>query len=236
MISLASFHYYLMSYRKYITVITMAYQKTTLHNKIFETLRDRILHMDYSPGMGLTEKDLCGEFKVSRTPLREAIRKLEEMKLVTVIPRFGTYVSSIDINEIRCAFEVKIKLEGLAGELAARRITSDKLEEMRRLIGDADRILREGGHRGLIGLDARFHEIIYLATQNSILQEFLENLHSRCARLWGSSLSEIIPTEEVLEQLRGIHQALQEREVKRTGQLMEAHVQYFIERIKMQLL
>jgi len=125
----------------------MNYQKQTLHNKIFETLRDRIVYMDYSPGMGLTEKELCGEFKVSRTPLREAIRKLEEMKLVTVIPRFGTYVSSIDINEIRCAFEVKIKLEGLAGELAARRITSDKLEEMRRLIGDADRILQEGGHR-----------------------------------------------------------------------------------------
>ena len=69
------------------------------------------------------EKELCDEFKVSRTPLREAIQKLKEMKLVTVIPRFGTYVSSVDINEIRSAFEVKIKLEGLAGEAAARRIT-----------------------------------------------------------------------------------------------------------------
>jgi DNA-binding GntR family transcriptional regulator len=158
------------------------------------------------------------------------------MKLVTVIPRFGTHVSPIDIDEIRCAFEVKIKLEGLAAELAARRITSDKLEEMSRLIGDADRILQEGGHRSLIGLDARFHEIIYLATQNTILQEFLENVHSRCARLWGSSLSEIIPNKEVIDQLRGIHSALQERDAGRARQLMEAHVQYFIDRIKMQLL
>lgn len=214
----------------------MSYKKKTLHNKIFETIRDRIVYMDYPPGVGLVEKELCGEFKVSRTPLREAIRKLEEMKLVTVIPRFGTHVSSIDIDEVRCAFEVKIKLEGLAAELAARRITPDKLEEMSGLIGDADRIIQEGGHRSLIGLDARFHEIIYLATQNTILQEFLENVHSRCARLWGSSLSEIIPNKEVIDQLRGIHSALQERDAGRARQLMEAHVQYFIDRIKMQLL
>jgi len=214
----------------------MTYKKTTLHKNIFETIRDRIVYMDYPPGVGLVEKDLCGEFKVSRTPLREAIRKLEEMKLVTVIPRFGTHVSSIDIDEVRCAFEVKIKLESLAAELAARRITSDRLEEMGRLIGDADRLLREGGHRGLIGLDARFHEIIYLATQNTILQEFLENLHSRCARLWGSSLSGVIPNKEIIDQLRGIHSALHDRDAKTAGQLMETHVQYFIDRIKMQLL
>ncbi len=214
----------------------MTYKKVTRHNKIFETIRDRIVYMDYPPGMGLTEKELCQEFKVSRTPLREAIRKLEEMKLVNVIPRFGTYVSPIDINEIRCAFEVKIKLEGLAGELAAKRITADKLEEMSGLVADADRILEDGEHRSLIGLDARFHEIIYVATQNTILQEFLENLHSRCARLWGSSLSEVIPSREVIDQLRGIQSALHEKDGKKAGQLMEAHVQYFIDRIKMQLL
>ena len=214
----------------------MSYPRKALRSQIFETLRDRIVYMDYPPGMGLTEKDLCREFKVSRTPLREALRKLEEMKLVSVIPRFGTYVSTIDINEIRCAFEVKIKLEGRAGELAARRITADKLEELKGLIREADGSFPDGGHRSFIELDARFHEIIYSAAQNPILQEFLENLHSRCARLWGSSLSEIVPNQEVIGQLREVHQALQTRDAKRAGQLMEAHVQYFIDRIKMQLL
>jgi GntR family transcriptional regulator, rspAB operon transcriptional repressor len=214
----------------------MNYPRIALHSRIFEALRDRIVYMEYPPGMGLTEKDLCREFKVSRTPLREAFRKLEEMKLVNVIPRFGTYVSTIDINEIRCAFEVKIKLEGLAGELAARRITADRLEELKGLIREADGSSPERGHRGFIELDARFHEIIYSAAQNPILQEFLENLHSRCARLWGSSLSEIIPNQEVIGQLRSVHQALQTRDAKRAGQLMEDHVQYFIDRIKMQLL
>jgi GntR family transcriptional regulator, rspAB operon transcriptional repressor len=214
----------------------LSYAKNTQHEKIFRTIRDRIVYMEYSPGKPLPEKELCQEFKVSRTPVREAIKKLEEMKLVSVIPRYGTYISPVDINEIRSAFEVKIKLEGLAGEVAAKRITHDKLAEMKSLIEDADVLLKEGGHRHLIEIDTRFHEIIYQAAQNPILQEILENLHSRCARLWGSSLSGVIPIPEIIHQLKEIYAALEERNPPRAGQLMEGHVRYFIDHIKSQLL
>jgi len=192
--------------------------------------------MEYSPGKPLPEKELCQEFKVSRTPVREAIKKLEEMKLVSVIPRFGTYISPVDINEIRSAFEVKIKLEGLAGEVAAKRITHDKLAEMKSLIEEADVLLKGGGHRHLIEIDTRFHEIIYQAAQNPILQEILENLHSRCARLWGSSLSGVIPIPEIIHQLKEIYSALEQRNPRMAGRLMEEHVRYFIDHIKSQLL
>jgi DNA-binding GntR family transcriptional regulator len=192
--------------------------------------------MEYSPGMNLSEKELCAEFKVSRTSLREAIRQLEDMKLVAAIPRYGTYVTPVDINEIRCAFEVKIKLEKLAGEVAAKRITADKLQQMNAIISEADTLLNEGDHRNLIEIDTRFHEIIYQASQNQILQEFLENLHGRCTRLWSSSLSEIIPISEVIAQLREIYGALKKRDAEKAGQLMESHVQYFIDKIKVQLL
>jgi DNA-binding GntR family transcriptional regulator len=214
----------------------MSFQKNNLHNRIFKTLRDRIVYMDYPPGKPLSEKEFCEEFKVSRTPLREAIKKLEEMKLVTVIPRYGTYVSSVDINEIRSAFEVKIKLEGLAGEAAAKRITADKLAEMKALIQEADVLLKNGGHRNLIEMDTRFHEIIYQATQNPILQEMLENLHGRCARLWNSALSGVIPIATIISQLREIYSALERRDAERAAKLMETHVRYFIDQIKSQLL
>lgn len=210
--------------------------KDSLPTKVFNTLRDRIVHMEYPPGTSLSEKELCEEFKVSRTPLREAIRRLEDMRLVTAIPRYGTYVTPVDINEIRCAFEVKIRLERLAGEVAAKRITADKLEDLKEIISAADAHLKEGGHRNLIEIDTRFHEIIYQASQNPILQEFLENLHSRCARLWSSSLSEIIPVREIAGQLREVYGALKDRNAEKAGQLMEDHVQYFIDKIKNQLL
>jgi DNA-binding GntR family transcriptional regulator len=192
--------------------------------------------MEYPPGKLLPEKELCAEFKVSRTPLREAIQKLKEMKLVTVIPRYGTYVSSVDINEIRSAFEVKIKLEGLAGEVAAKRITGDKLAQMKALIERADAVLKEDGQRRLIEIDTQFHEIIYQATQNQILQEMLENLHGRCARLWNSALGEIIPLATIINQLKEIYSSLEKRDSGKARQLMEDHVRYFIDRIKSQLL
>jgi len=214
----------------------MTYLKTSIPGKIFKTIRDRIVYMEYPPGKLLPEKDLCEEFKVSRTPIREAIQKLKEMKLVTVIPRYGTYVSPVDINEIRSAFEVKIKLEGLAGEVAAKRITADKLAEMKALIEKADALLKVDGHRHLIEIDAQFHEIIYQATQNPILQEMLENLHSRCARLWNSALSEIIPIIMIIAQLKEIYSSLEKRDSQKARQLMENHVLYFIDQIKSQLL
>ncbi len=214
----------------------MTYQRNALHEKIFKALRDRIIYMEYVPGKLIPEKDLCAEFKVSRTPLREAVKKLAEMKLVNVIPRFGTYVSPVDIHEIRSAFEVKIKLEGLAGEVAAKRITEDKLKQLEVLIHDADVLLKESAQRNLIEIDSRFHEIIYGATQNPILQEMLENLHSRCARLWNSALSEVIPGPVIIHQLKEIYSALKKREAQRSSKLMEDHVCYFINHIKNQLL
>lgn len=158
------------------------------------------------------------------------------MKLVTVIPRYGTYVSAIDINEIRCAFEVKIKLEGLVREVAAKRITPDKLAELKSLIEKLDISLKGAGHRSLIEIDTRFHELIYEAAQNPVLKEILENLHGRCARLWNSAFSAMIPIETILDQLNHIYTALEKRDAEKVKWMMEDHVRYFINQIKNQLL
>jgi len=217
----------------------MLSKEKLLHTDIFETLRDRIVYGEYPAGMALTEKELCREFSVSRTPLREAIQRLEAMKLVTVIPRYGTNVAPIDINEIRCAFEVKVKLEGLAGELAARRICADKLRLMETVIHQVARLQKKGGlarHRQLIEIEGRFHRIILEAAENPILQEFLDNLHFRCARLWNSSLSEVVLNDDIFDQLNNVYQALKKGDTGQARHHMEYHVQYFIDKIRMRLL
>lgn len=211
----------------------------SLPENIFDAIRDRIVFGVYPPGASLPEKDLCEEFGVSRTPLREAVLRLQDMKLLTVIPRFGTHVSPIDIHEIRCAFEVKTRLEGLAGELAAERIRPEKVEELKAVITEAGRLLREGGserHNRLIEFEARFHRIVLDAADNPVLEEFLNNLHYRCARLWSTALSEVVPNKDILDQLNGVCQALGRRNAAEARRRMEAHVQYFVEKIKNLLL
>ncbi len=214
----------------------IGFQKDLLSTKVFRTIRDKIIFMEYPPGMNLSEKDLSKTFKVSRTPLREAIKRLESMNLVTVIPRYGTYVSSIDIDEVRCAFEVKIKLEGLAGELSAKRMSTEQLEELHALIEKSDELLKDEGQRHLIEVDSNFHEVIYRSTHNPILQEMLENIHCRCARLWNSALSQRVPIPEIMRQLNGIYLSLKDKDCEKAKHLLEDHVRYFIDLIKNQLL
>jgi DNA-binding GntR family transcriptional regulator len=90
--------------------------------------------------------------------------------------------------------------------------------------------------KALIGLDAKIHEIIYQACQNPTLQEFLENLHSRCARLWNSSLDTVASLTDIVDQLQAIFRALKERQTEAACRLSEEHVQCFISKLKAKLL
>jgi len=217
----------------------MTTNSNTLQQKIFRTLRDRIVYGVYEPGQGLPEKEICLEFNASRTPFREAVLKLQDMKLVTVIPRYGTNVSSVDINDVKCAFELKVELEGLASELAARRITPELLEELRQSIEQGVRLsmdLREENRFRLLRIEAGFHDIIRRASGNHVLTEYLENLHFRCARLWSFIVSQSISDAEIIAQMQNIYQSLKDGDPVTARCLMRDHVQFFIDKIKKQLL
>lgn len=212
--------------------------KKSLHTDIFTTLRDRIVCMTYPPGTALNEKELCEEFGVSRTPLREAIRKLEDLNLVDVIPRFGTHVSSLDLNELRCAMQIKVKLEALASEAAAQNLTPQMLEEMELMLTRFKELVssQASDQSELIATESRLHTIIWKAARNPLLEVFLDNLQYRCARIWNSVLVDTIDPLEVAQQLTDIIDAIRQRNAREAGILTEYHVQYFSKKLKDKLL
>ncbi|MFH1154831.1 MAG: GntR family transcriptional regulator [Pseudomonadota bacterium] len=214
----------------------MKKHKAPLNELLVQAIRDRIISLDYAPGSLVPEPDICKEFNVSRTPIKEALKKLEDMGLVTIIPRYGTTVSSIDIADVRCAFEIKIQLEKLAGSLAARRITPDRIRELEAIVTTMKTMDSPTDYRQIIELDARFHDIIYDAAQNPILKKMLQNLHSRCARLWCSALNSNFPQTVIAGHLGEILESLKARDAARAEALMESHVQSFIDRIREELL
>ena len=121
--------------------------KSKLSEAVFITLRDRIVYLDYPPNFLLTEKQLCEEFGVSRTPLREAIFKLESMNLVKSIPRFGTFVTPINVKEIRDTYLVKANLESMAGKTAAERITPSDAAQLENITEVLNKVAVEGNIR-----------------------------------------------------------------------------------------
>jgi GntR family transcriptional regulator, rspAB operon transcriptional repressor len=211
-------------------------EKKKLGEEVFKTLRDRVVYLEYAPETVLSEKALCEEFGVSRSPLREAILRLEELGLVKSIPRYGTYVTHIDINEIRCVYELRKTLEALAGSLAAQRITQDQVEELQKIVVAYQENLETKGTREMMRADMSFHETVYEATRNPILDKTLKSLNSRCLRFFNAMESDFMFTAEACEQLRRICKAISDGNQDLAARFCEDHVQHFLDRIKTKLL
>jgi DNA-binding GntR family transcriptional regulator len=204
-------------------------KKQLLTNKVFEVLRYRIVSLEYHPGMKLIDKDICDEMEVSRTPVRNALKKLHDMGLVTILPRFGTKVSVIDLEDIKSAFTVRISLEELAGREAAKHVSPDELNEMKAILNTIEEIEEKPNcdTTKRLALGINFHQKIYMATNNRILCDFMERLSGRCIRAFNYAIrtTEMAPDDQNFEQLREIYLALKNHDSDSAGRLCRIHVE-----------
>ena len=159
-----------------------------LRDVVFNTLRQAILRGELKPGERLMEIQLANKLGVSRTPIREAIRKLELEGLVLMIPRKGAEVAEITEKNMRDVLEVRKALEELAVQLACEKITAEEIEDITE-IAEAD---------------VRFHDIIYMATDNQKLIQLLNNLREQMYRY----RVEYLKREEAHPQLIAEHAAI----------------------------
>lgn len=154
-----------------------------LRDVVFNTLRQAILRGELKPGERLMEVQLANKLGVSRTPIREAIRKLELEGLVLMIPRKGAEVADITEKSLMDVLEVRKALEELAVQLCCDKITGKEIGELHRAADDFRRILKTSDDVTEIAeADVRFHDIIYLATGNQKLIQILNNLREQMYR------------------------------------------------------
>lgn len=153
-----------------------------LRDVVFNTLRQAILRGELEPGERLMEIQLAERLGVSRTPIREAIRKLELEGLVLMIPRKGAEVAKISEKSLKDVLEVRRSLEELAIELTCQRITDEGMAELE----EAQKAFATAIHKGdamvIAEADEHFHELIYRATENSRLVQILSNLREQMYR------------------------------------------------------
>ncbi|MGI1678330.1 MAG: GntR family transcriptional regulator [Cellvibrionaceae bacterium] len=151
----------------------------TIGNQITQILRDAIVRGDIAPGSKLSEPKLAAEYQVSRGPLREAIRRLESMKLVTHVPREGVKVITLDIPKVIEIYHVREALEGKAAALAARHITDEGIQQLKKLLVMAEEHMAStGGTYIQADADIDFHYQVIQASQNQML------IHTLCEELY----------------------------------------------------
>ena len=191
---------------------------------VYEVLRDAIIKQVLKPGERLMETELAEEMDVSRTPIREAMRKLELEGYVVMVPRKGAYVASLSIEDITSLFEIRGALEALAAGLAAKRASSEEIKEMERNLLTEEELFAANNVFETIEMDAKFHELIYSASRNQRLQNMIKDLRDQIQRFRATSLSIPGRMRLALEEHRKIVEAIMAGDVIKAQEVTAEHL------------
>ena len=195
-----------------------------LRDVVFNTLRKAILRGELKPGERLMEIQLANKLGVSRTPIREAIRKLELEGLVLMIPRKGAEVAQITEKNMQDVLEVRKALEELSVQLACERITPEQVEEMKMAAEDFRKVLKSGDVTKIAEADVKFHDIIFAATNNQRLITLLNNLREQMYRFRVEYLKQKECYPQLLEEHDKLIALISGGEVEEACELMGCHI------------
>jgi len=196
-----------------------------LREIVFQALREAIISGELKPGERLMEVQLAEEMGVSRTPVREAIRKLELEGLVVMVPRKGAYVAGLSMKDAADVFEVRQSLEGLAAALAAERITDEEIESLERVLLEINDAAEKNDLDLIIQKDAEFHNILFKASRNDRLVQIISNLKEQIDRFRIQSFENPGRLKKLMEEHKKIVEAITERNVEKAKKLAEEHIE-----------
>lgn len=202
-----------------------------LRDVVFNTLRQAILRGELKPGERLMEIQLANKLGVSRTPIREAIRKLELEGLVLMIPRKGAEVAEITEKSLRDVLEVRRALEELAVELACEKITDVQIQELRDAAEEFRESLKEGDITRIAEADVKFHDVIYMATDNQKLIQLLNNLREQMYRYRVEYLKRSDFHQQLIDEHEEIIETIESGQKDRAVQVVCQHVDNQVEAV-----
>ncbi len=196
-----------------------------LREVVCESLREAIRTGVLKSGERLMEIQIAEELGVSRTPVREAIRKLDQEGFVVMMPRRGAYVANMSIRDVNEIFEIRTALESLSNGLAAERITAEELESLQRLLVQIGKYIKEGNMDKIVETDIEFHDILYRAARNARLEGIISNLREQLTRFRKLSMSYPGRLEETLEEHRAMVDAIAQGDTEAAQLAAERHME-----------
>lgn len=176
---------------------------------VYRRLKDQIISGDLAPGSRLIELSIAADFGVSRTPVREALKRLAAENLVLADPARGMIVHAPDAAEIEDVFVVREALDGLAARLAAHRITPSELSRLRLIVDTMRQAIESDRREQIVLANQRFHDVIYSAAGNAMLARVASDLRDFVRRFSTLPFASPDRVEHVLAEHEAILAALE---------------------------
>jgi DNA-binding GntR family transcriptional regulator len=200
-------------------------ERSVLHEQAAQRLRQMLVEGDIAPGAKLNERELCEVLRVSRTPLREAIKMLAAEGLVELVPRRGAIAVSLDESDVLNTFEVMAGLEALSGELAAQRITDAELAEIRAMHFEMLAAYTRADLSGYYRINAQIHRAINEAAKNPVLTATYNQVNARLQALRFRSNQDGAKWKRAVKEHEKMIEALAARDTAEIRQVLLTHLQ-----------
>lgn len=195
-----------------------------LRDVVFNTLRQAILTGELKPGERLMEIHLASRLGVSRTPIREAIRKLELEGLVIMIPRRGAEVAKITEKSMQDVLEVRRALDTLCVELACERISEEELEQLKEACDEFEQATHTKDPKKIAQADVRLHDIIVKATRNTRLVQLVSNLSEQMYRYRFEYIKDDSKHQGLVEEHRIIYESIRNKDKTTAAETSKLHI------------
>lgn len=203
-----------------------------LRDVVFNTLREAILKGELKPGERLMELQLAAKLGVSRTPIREAIRMLEQEGLAVTIPRKGAEVAKMTEKDMEDVLQIREALDELAASIACEQITGEELEELKVTMREFEEYTKTGDVKRIAEADVRFHDIIYQATGNPKLVNMLSNLREQMYRYRVEYLKDVRNYPILVKEHSQIAEGLSRKDKEKVTEAMHNHVKNQVTAVK----
>ena len=195
-----------------------------LRDVVFQTLRQAILTGEFMPGERLMEIALANRLGVSRTPVREAIRKLELEGLVVMIPRKGAEVAKITVSDLKDVLEVRCHLEEFAATIACQRITEEEKQELKVAMEAFEDAIDKKDLKLIAERDVEFHDVIFKATKNKRLLQIINNLREQIYRYRIEYIKDFDYHDTLVREHREIMKTIISGEQEAAEKIMKTHI------------
>ena len=204
---------------------------SSLEEKVYLSLEEQIISQKLRPGESVTEMKLSRELGVSRTPVREALQRLDREGLIKLIPNKGAVVLGISEQDLIDIYKIRMRLEGLAARIAAEKRDEELCRELHDNVELTEFYMTKGNIEKVKNLDSEFHDIIYRCCESRMLGKTLSELHRYIASYRKLSLAVSGRIDRSLSEHREIYEAIVGGNADAADALMSKHVERALENL-----